>query len=361
MNTQENTAHPASLLSAILVAIWLLTQTFASAIEVTGPGPRSGVPAITSYAPLFAAVGEKVLANIDYINVPREVAVSVIAIELPSETGFIRVPVTLESQRSIGFVVPAGAVSGQPFLIGTGDRRRVQPAFEVVPFSLRARGVTIINDTQYPVGSVKSAGTELLPAGVTIGLGNAGFISMNVTTQTKLLDIGLVKLNDDGSMLPLFNLQEGVQVAPVRPGTTLTLQVRTTLELQRLTLAEALGAVNESVEWRITQRGLNRRMIVFPGGEVVLEERQGDSRPISAVFHLEEVLWGGNSGHIIFTLRNGNERIGELISMPAPFDVFAANKLGFFRNDQGQITQVGTPVPEGYVGAPVPMLVRRLR
>jgi len=69
MNSEtQNNAHPATLLPMLLLAIWFICQSYASAdgINVTGPGARTGLPVVSSFVPANAAVGDSVYANLDY-------------------------------------------------------------------------------------------------------------------------------------------------------------------------------------------------------------------------------------------------------------------------------------------------------
>ena len=100
MNSEtQNNAHTAALLPMLLLAIWFICQSSASAdsINVTGPGDRnSRLPSVLTYAPALAPLGETVLVNILPSRNSNPVAVA--SIEFPTAGGgVISTPLTQET------------------------------------------------------------------------------------------------------------------------------------------------------------------------------------------------------------------------------------------------------------------------
>ena len=367
MNSEtQNNAHTAALLPMLLLAIWFICQSSASAdsINVTGPGDRnSRLPSVLTYAPALAPLGETVLVNILPSRNSNPVAVA--SIEFPTAGGgVISTPLTQETPELMSFRVPAGAITGKPVLIGTdGSRKNEQPEFRVEAFGLRARGFTVVNRTQYTMGSVKDGAKELLPTNVVgISPGSARFFSMTLSnSRARTIDLALIRFPASGGRQAVMNLREEV-ILPRQPGVTVTAQTRVILSVERLTVAEVLGAVNGNSEWKIIHRGLQRSMTVSPEGRVTLVQQPQfvSQQPISSSFTLEEVSWPENAESVQFALRNGTGRVGEILLLSTPFDAFSANRLGSFRNTDSPFFVPGGE-PEDFVADAVPMFVRRIR
>jgi hypothetical protein len=213
------------------------------------------------------------------------------------------------------------------------------------------------------MGSVKDGTTELLPANVVgISPGSARFFTMTLSnTRARTIDLSLIRFPLSGGRQAVMNLREEV-ILPRQPGVTLTAQTRVVLSVERLTVAEVLGAVNGNSEWKIIHRGLQRSMTVSPEGRVTLVQQPQfvGQQPISSSFTLEEVSWPENAESVQFALRNGTGRVGEILLLSAPFDAFSANRLGSFRNTDIPFFVPGGE-PEDYVADAVPMFVRRIR
>lgn len=366
MNTQENNAHPATLIPALLLALWFFSQAFASAANVTVPGLQ--LPTIVSYAPPASSIGDKVYANIEFranaVNGFTQSAKPVIpsSIEFPAAGGRrVIATVTSETANLISFLVPTGAITGSPALLGRdGLRLENQLVFRVVPFTQLTRGVTLINLTQYAAGSVLRGTTELLqPSGTRLLSGYAVFIPMALTVTPTALDIGLVRLTRAGAAVPMFTLREFVG-GPVS-GTRIA-AFRSVLRLERLSVAEALGAMGQSSEWTLFHRGQDRRMTVRSNGTVTLEDRVAGRATVISQYTLVELAWPNNSANLQFTLKDTSGRVGQAIVMHPPFDAFASNQIGTFLNTDTLPFSLGTGEPEGtLVSDPVPLLARRLR
>jgi hypothetical protein len=365
MNSEtQNNVHPVALLPMLLLAIWFICQSTASAgLNVTGPGDmNSPLPGVLTYAPAFAPVGETVLVNIlPPLNSNPVIAAS---IEFRAANGgVVTAPLTQENPKLMSFRVPAGAITGRTALIGTnGSRRNEQPEFRVAPFGLRARGFTVVNRTQYTMGSVKDGTTELLPANVVgISPGHARFFTMTLSnSRARTIDLSLIRFPQSGGRQAVMNLREEV-ILPRQPGVIVSAQSRVVLSVERLTVAEVLGAVNGNSEWKIIHRGLQRSMTVSPEGLVTLVQQPQfvGQQPIISTFTLEEVSWPENAESVQFALRNNNARVGEILLLSAPFDAFSANRLGSFRNTDVPAFVPGGE-PEDYVADAVPMFVRRI-
>jgi hypothetical protein len=368
MNSEtQNKAHPATLLPLLLLALWFISQT-AKAADFTIPGLQ--LPIITSYATPSGFTGERVFANIQFVE-QRVGSLTISAkpvipdrIEFPSVGGRRAVvPVTSETPGLISFVIPAGAITGNPALLGRdGLRRENQPRFQVVTSAQLTRGVTFINRTQYLAASMKRGTVELLPRGSTgIPTGQALFIPMTLSVTPSALDVSLVRVTSAGARVPMFNLRETVG-GPVS-GTRLP-AFRAVQVMDRLTVAEALGAVNQTAEWVIRHRGQNRLMKVTSNGAAILEDRRLTGSLISKTYQLEEVSWPDNAASVRFTLREGANRVGETIVLHPPFDSFAANRLGHFTLNDGPFDDmilISGNLEVDAVTEVVPMLARRVR
>lgn len=368
MNSEtQNKAHPAALLPVLLLALWFISQT-AKAADFSIPGLQ--LPVITSYAPPSGFAGERVFANIQFVNqtvgglVITAKSVFPDRIEFPTSSGRRAVvSVTSETPGLISFVIPAGAITGNPALLGRdGLRHENQPRFQVVTSAQLTRGVTFINRTQYLAASMKRGTVEQLPRGSTgIPIGQALFMPMALTVTPSNLDVSLVRVTSAGVRVPMFNLRETVG-GPVA-GTRLP-AFRAVHVMDRLTVAEALGAVNQTAEWAIRHRGQNRLMKVTSNGAAILEDRRHNGALISKTNQLEEVSWADNAPSVRFTLREGANRVGETIVLHPPFDSFASNHLDHFTmNDSpfdGLILVSGN-LEVDFVSEVVPMLARRVR
>lgn len=339
----------------------------------TSVASTTGMPIITSYAPASAPVGESVLANLGVDSTTFGGAVfgevlQVSRVQFRTSLGMsASVPVTYVAPRLIRFTIPDGAISGTPTLVcDSPARSRVQPNFQVVSFASRARGFTIINSAQWTVGSVKTGTTELL-TGATLPPGTARFFSRSLTANKPLplsitykSDIGPVTSGED-----LFTVAEQVLIRGTSSG--LTLLTRTELTLEPFTVAEILrmGAANTAnASWKVIQRNLRRTLEVAPNGDVTLSEVSPRGLPVAPIqLKIDEIGAEFSGSRIRFSLKDSsNRRSGEVITLYAPFNVFAATKLGPWDMEDELPAAVSPnvgPPPSADDLQPSPMLVRR--
>lgn len=339
----------------------------------TSGASATGMPVITSYAPASAPVGESVLANLGVDSTTFGGAVfgevlQVSRVQFRTSLGMsASVPVTYVAPRLIRFTIPDGAISGTPTLVcDSPARSRVQPNFQVVAFASRARGFTIINSAQWTVGSVKTGTTELL-TGATILPGAARFFSRSLTANKPLplnvtfkSDVGPVTSGED-----LFTTAEQVLIRGTASG--LTLLTRTELTLEPFTVAEILrmgAADTANASWKVIQRSLRRTLEVAPNGEVILSEMSPRGLPVPSInLKIDENGAEFTGSRIRFSLKDsGNRRSGEVITLYAPFNVFAATKLGPWAMEDELPAAVSpnvAPPPSADDLQPSPILVRR--
>lgn len=337
-------------------SLWL-GQANAVAADVTIPGLE--LPIISSYAPPSAPVGATAYANLVFQGQGKPVMPA--SIEFPRVGGgVVTAPVVMEAQTLIRFSIPSGAASGQPTLTGpNGLRRERQVSFSVITNSQITRGLTILNMTQYSMGSVKNGTTELLPGGRRVPQRNAVFVNLSMTMIPHNLNIALVRLGGNNQVIPVLNLLE--QAGGPVPGTRIP-PIRATLRLDRLTVPEILGANTGSAEWKVFHRGQDRRMLVNVNGRVTLEERVSGQVRGSATFTLKEVSWSDDAGAVQFALQDASGNTGETLVLHPPFDAFAANQLGQFTFQDGvQPVLSSGPGDNTSVAALVPLFIRRVR
>lgn len=330
-----------------------------------------GIPIITSYAPSAAAEGESVLANLTSDSTTFGGAVlgetsTVTHILFRTSIGLpVSAPVTYVAPRLIRFTIPKMAITGTPTLMkNTQLNSRVQPSFSVVPFANRARGFTIINSAQWDVGSVKTGTTELLTGSI-LQAGQARFFS-RVLTANRPLPLSLTFQNSTSANMPtttLFTVSEQVMIRST--GSGLTLVTRTELNLEPFTVTEILrmGATTSNANWKVLQRRFNRTMQVTPEGGVILTQLGvigHTPAPINLTIDEDSATF--SQSFIRFSLKQGNRRSGEVITMYAPFDSFAANELGPWTLEDELPATVSpnvAPAPSADDLQPSPMMVRR--
>lgn len=343
--------------AALAAASLWLSQTDASAADVTLPGLE--LPIISSYAPPSAPVGATVYANLVFQGQSKPVMPT--SIEFPRVGGgVVTAPVFMEAQTLIRFNIPSGATSGLPTLTApNGLRRERQISFSVISNSQITRGLTILNMTQYSLGSVKNGTTELLPGGRRVPQRNAVFVNLSMTIIPHNLNIALVRVGRNNQLIPVLNVLE--QAGGPVPGTRIP-PIRATLRLDRLTVPEILGANTGTVEWKVFHRGQDRRMLVNVNGRVTLEELVNGQVSNSATFTLKEVSWPDDAAGVQFALQDASGNTGETLVLHPPFDAFAANQLGQF-NFQDGVQPVLSSGPSDHVAVAgvVPLFVRRVR
>ncbi len=332
--TQIN-AHPAALLPMLLLAIWFICQSYASAdgINVTGPGARTGLPVVSSFVPANAAVGDSVYANLDYSSVTVDHK-TVTAVRLVAADGStVSAPATVHGDRLIEFHIPSGAVSGNVTMAGgDGSTRSSGLSISVIPPTLRARGVVLVNKSQFSIGRVVSGTQTFIPSSrvLRIAKSSAFFISATLSaTVAKPFDISLVNEGVIGPII-LFTQSESVRLFKL-PGRALPVSNNVTLTIEPVTVAEALGATAANANWKILQRGLNRSMVVTPEGSVRLNDTILGGTP-NRSFQIEEIAWDVSNGSVTFALRDGQSRVGSIITLYPPYDALSCNRLGHFNS-----------------------------
>lgn len=336
MNSEtQNNAHPATLIPMLLLAIWFICQSYASAdvINVTGPGARTGLPAVSSFVPANAAVGDSVYANLDYSTVTVDHK-TVTAVRLVAADGSaVSAPATVHGDRLIEFRIPSGAVSGNVTMAGgDGSTRSSGLSISVIPPTLRARGVVLVNKSQFSIGRVVSGTQTFIPSSRVLGIakGSAFFISATLSaTVAKPFDISLVNQSFIEPMT-LFTQSESVRLFKL-PGRSLPVSNNVTLTIEPVTVAEALGATSSNANWKILQRGLNRSMVVTPEGSVRLNDAIFGGNP-NRSFQIEEIAWNESNGSVTFALRDGSARVGSIITLYPPYDALSCNRLGHFNS-----------------------------
>ncbi|SKB01248.1 hypothetical protein SAMN02745166_03345 [Prosthecobacter debontii] len=335
-----------------------LSPAAVEAANVTIPGLR--LPNITSYAPPYATAGAKVYANIEYPQFSNSKPVTPTGVEfLRSDGRRVAVAAVAETSGLISFVLPSNAVTCRPALLGpSGMRLEEQLEFRVVSLTQTPRGVTLINRTQYVVGSVSTSGRELLPSDSTIDQTRARFFSLSMTSTPTALKLQMQRRTASNALIPMMELQETVGGA--FPGTQVPV-IYTVLDLERLTVAEMLGAGNGSSEWTLHHRGQNRRMMVQYNGTVTLEERVSGTVQVQR-YMLKEVSWSNNSPNVQFALVDSSGNLGETVVLHPPFQTFAAMKFGQFSYEDVPPTLLSSGSGEpGAVTTPVPLFMVRVR
>lgn len=356
-----------------LLALSLGMANQLSAQSVVSP---KGIPVITSYVPSGAPAGHSVLANLEADSTTFGGAVTgevrtVSHIQFRTSLGMaVSAPVTYVSPKLIRFTIPSTAITGPTTLVnGSLFNSRTQPSFSVVAFAQRPRGFTIINTAQWDVSSVKTGTTELLTGNATLRTGAAHFFP-RILTANRPLPLSVTFKNQPTTAIPsapLFSVAESVAVRGSTSG--LTLVTYTELTLEPFTVAEILrmGATsgNANARWKVLQRRLDRTMEVTPDGGVVLTQFafpiNNSVAPINLT--IDEANAEFSQTRIRFSLKQGNRRSGEVITLYAPFNTFAATKLGPW-NMEDELPPVVSPnigavPPSADDLQPSPMLVRR--
>ncbi|MES2737323.1 MAG: hypothetical protein V4672_13450 [Verrucomicrobiota bacterium] len=354
-----------------LLALSLGMANQLSAQNVVSP---KGIPVITSYVPAAAPAGHSVLANLEADSTTFGGAVigevrTVSHIQFRTSLGMaVSAPVTYVSPKLIRFTIPSTAITGPTTLVnGSLFNSRTQPSFSVVAFTQRPRGFTIINSAQWDVSSVKTGTTELLTGNTTLRTGAAHFFPRILTANRPLL-LSVTFKNQPTTAIPsapLFSVAESVAVRGTASG--LTLVTHTELTLEPFTVAEILrmGATTGNARWQVLQRRLDRRMEVTPEGGVVLTQFtfpvNNSINPINLT--IDEANAEFSQTRIRFSLKQGNRRSGEVITLYAPFNTFAATKLGPWEMEDELppvvSPNIGAVPPSADDLQPSPMLVRR--
>ncbi len=354
----------------------LLALSFGLANQLSAQNVVSpkGIPVITSYVPSGAPAGHSVLANLEVDSTTFGGAVNgevrtVTHIQFRTSLGMaVSAPVTYVSPKLIRFTIPSTAITGPTTLVnGSLFNSRTQPSFSVVAFAQRPRGFTIINSAQWGVSSVKTGTTELLPANTTLRTGAAHFFP-RILTANRPLPLSVTFKNQPTTAIPaapLFSVAESVVVRGSTSG--LTLVTHTELTLEPFTVAEILrmGATTGNARWKVLQRRFDRTMEVTPDGGVVLTQFAFPINNTVAPINLtiDEANAEFSQTQIRFSLKQGNRRSGEMITMYAPFDTFAATKLGPWKMEDELPSSVspsiGAVPPSADDLQPSPMLIRR--
>lgn len=354
-----------------LLALSLGMANQLSAQNVVSP---KGIPVITSYVPAAAPAGHSVLANLEADSTTFGGAVTgevrtVTHIHFRTSLGMaVAAPVTYVSPKLIRFTIPSVAITGPTTLVnGSLFNSRTQPSFSVVVFAQRPRGFTIINSAQWDVSSVKTGTTELLPANTTVRTGSARFFPRSLTAN-RPLPLSVTFRNQPTTAIPaapLFSVAENVSIRGTASGISLVTYAELTLE--PFTVAEILrmGATTGNARWKVLQRRLDRTMEVTPDGGVVLTQFAFPINNTVAPINLtiDEANAEFSQTRIRFSLKQGNRRSGEVITLYAPFNTFAATKLGPW-NMEDELPPVVSPnigaeAPSADDLQPSPMLVRR--
>jgi hypothetical protein len=368
------TTRRAALLSTALLAASFLLPGKASAIEVTMPA----VPRITSYVPDRVAGGETLLMNhTGDVNLG-----SMSSLEFKASGGrTLSAPITRLSSTLYRVNVPVGAITGVTTLVSPAGDRREQPAITIVVPTLRARGISVINMTQFRVDSVKKGATELLPSGQFIPAREARFVPHNFSAEAAIaLDVRYVYLPPSPppgvltlGEAPVPVLNERILVSLPRPTTSspvaaLKTPVRRELELEALSAFDLMGAVSGAQgNWRIIQ-GDRKRSMILQGlgnsGTMTLKDTFTSGNSISRLFNVSFAMAATNPDEITMIVRDPatNAQVGPTVRVPIPFDVFTTDVLGFFNRteDDQRDNDFGTQIRGQNPSVSPPLLVRRV-
>jgi hypothetical protein len=377
-----------------ILSVALLTASVAVAdsINVTGPGAR-GVPAITSYVPTNVVPGETLLINhTDDVQLG-----SMSRIEFRAANNQ-RVSATLTrlSSKLYRVTVPSGAISGATTLVSPSGATREQPAINIVPPALRARGISIINAAQYQVDSIKKGNTELLSAGAVIPQGEARFIQHSFIAEPSIgLDVRYVYLpptpapSADPRVIrlapaPVPVMTERLICAMTRPdmstpAKSLTAKLRRELELEDLSPFDLLGASGgQEALWKVFQANRDRTITIQGLGNTgtltlsetpVMNGTTPSVLPITSRFNISVGMARENPLEITMSVISPttNERTGPRISIPLPFDAFSTDQIGFFnrteddaRSDGSFGSQMRLSLTPEIDRKGLPLLVRRV-
>jgi len=323
-------------LSTFLLAVGL-THSLSAQSSVS----PTGIPVITSYVPASAPIGESVLANLATDRITSGGAVfadplTVTHIQFRTTIGLpVSAPVTYVTPTLIRFTIPNLAITGTTTLMsGTQLRSRVQSSFSVVPLSKRSAGVSVINQAQWDIGSVKTGSTELLPTGTIIPAGQAHFISRVLSNRTALaLNLTFVTgpTVTAPNRRPLFSIQESV-ILPTLPGqTVVSLLKRMDLVIEPFTVTEVLrmgGNASSSTTWSIHFNSQFNRMVVTDDGRLTLLQILQINGVSPVVLTIDEASAEITQGVIRFRVRRNGVLTGHPLSLASPFDVMAANQIG---------------------------------
>lgn len=368
------TTRRAALLSTALLAASFLLPGKASAIEVTMPA----VPRITSYVPDRVAGGETLLMNhTGDVNLG-----SMSSLEFKASGGrTLSAPITRLSSTLYRVNVPVGAITGVTTLVSPAGDRREQPAITIVVPTLRARGISVINMTQFRVDSLKKGATELLPSGQFIPAREARFVPHNFSAEAAIaLDVRYVYLPPSPppgvltlGEAPVPVLNERILVSLPRPTTSspvaaLKTPVRRELELESLSAFDLMGAVSGAQgNWRIIQ-GDRKRSMILQGlgnaGTMTLKDTFTSGNSISRQFNVSFAMAATNPDEITMIVRDPatNAQVGPTVRVPIPFDVFTTDVLGFFNRteDDQRDNDFGTQIRGQNPNVSPPLLVRRV-
>ncbi|MES2597812.1 MAG: hypothetical protein V4662_20940 [Verrucomicrobiota bacterium] len=371
---RSTTTRRGALFSAALLAAGLILPMQASAIEVTMPT----VPRINSYVPDRVAGGETLL-----MNHTGDANLGIMSsLEFKASGGrTLSAPITRLSSTLYRVNVPIGAITGVTNLVSPTGNRREQPAITIVAPTLRARGISIINMTQFRVDSVKKGATELLPSGQFIPAREARFVPHNFSTEPAIaLDVRYVYLPPSPppgvltiGEAPVPVLSERILVSLPRPTTTspvpaLNTPVRRELELEALSGFDLMGAVSGAQgHWRIIQ-GDRKRSMILQGlgntGTMTLKDTFLSGNSLSRQFNVTFIMAATNPDEISMIVRDPstNAQIGQTVRVPIPFDVFTTDVLGFFNRteDDQRDNDFGSQIRGPNPNVAPPLLVRRV-
>jgi len=326
--------------SILKLSTLLLALGFTHSLSAQSSVSPTGIPVITSYVPASAPIGESVLANLAVDRITAGGAViadplTVTHIQFRTNIGLpISAPVTYVTPTLIRFTIPNLAITGTTTLMsGTQLRSRVQSSFSVVSTTKRSAGVSVINQAQWDIGSVKTGSTELLPADTIIPAGQAHFIPRVLSNRTALaLNLTFVTgpTVTAPTRRPLFSIQESV-ILPTLPGqTVVSLLKRMDLVVEPFTVTEVLrmGGNTSSTTWSIQFNSQFNRMVVTDDGRLTLQQIFQMSGVPPVVLTVDEASAEITKGVIRFRVRRNGALTGPVLSLASPFDVLATNQIG---------------------------------
>ncbi|GEP45418.1 hypothetical protein [Brevifollis gellanilyticus] len=372
----STTTRRSALFSTALLAasVFFPGQASADNINVTMPT----VPRINSYVPDRVAGGETLLMNhTGDVNLG-----SMSSLEFKATNGrTLSAPITRLTSTLYRVNVPVGAITGVTTLVSPSGDRRDQPAITIVAPTLRARGISVINLTQFRVDSVKKGATELLPAGQFIPAREARFVTHNFSTEPNIaLDVRYVYLPPSPppgvltlGEAPVPVLNERILASLPRPTTSgpvtaLNTPTRRELELEDLSGFDLMGAVSGAQgHWRIIQ-GDRKRSMILQGlgnsGTMTLKDTFLSGNSLSRQFNVTFFMAATNPDEISMVVRDPstNAQVGQTVRIPIPFDVFSTDTLGFFNRteDDQRDNDFGTQIRGQNPNVSPPLLVRRV-